>query len=136
MLSQLAAVHPRILDQGGNVIGVAPAAGYQAAHLMETSIPYELLMDPDHRLSERLAIGTQSWWAFLFNLKAWWAYLSAFARHHRQGKITASYAVLPAVLVVDADGSVTYLYRGTGIADYPPLTDVMVELETALRSPS
>lgn len=134
MLAQVATAHPRILEQGGDVIGVAPAAGYQATHLMETSIPYELLMDRDHKLAERIDLGSQSLLAFVFNLKAWWNYLSAFARHWRQGKITASYTVLPAVLVVDADAFVTYLYRGTGIADYPPLTDVMAELETALRS--
>jgi len=134
MLAQLAAVHPDIIERGGDVIGVAPAAGYQATHLMETSIPYDLFMDRDHDLSERLELDEQSLWEFIFNIGAWWKYLSALARHHRQGKVTQGYTVLPAIMVVDAAGSITYLYRGTGIADYPPLDEVLGALEGAIGS--
>jgi len=132
MLSQLATAHPSIVDSGGAVIGVAPAAGFQATHLMETSIPYELLMDREHSLSTTLDVGTQSLFRFVFNLKAWWNYTIAFVRNRRQGKITQSYTVLPAIFVVDADSTVTYLYRGTAIADYPPLTEVLSELAELL----
>ena len=132
MLAQLATVHPEILERGGDVIGVAPAAPYQATHLMETSIPFDLYLDIDHTLSERLELGEQSLWDFLFDLKAWWKYLSAFARHHRQGKVTQSYATLPAVMVADSTGSLTYLYRGTGIADYPPLDEVLAAFGEAI----
>ena len=134
MLAQLAAAHPDIIERGGDIIGVAPAAGYQATHLMETSIPFDLYMDRDHNLSERLELDEQSLWEFLFNLKAWWKYLSAFARHHRQGKVTQSYTVLPAVMVVDETGSLTYLYQGTGIADYPPLEDVLSALDQTIST--
>ena len=132
MLAQLATAHPSIVDNGGAVIGVAPAAGFQATHLMETSIPYELLMDRDHVLSRRLDVGTQSLGRFLFNLTAWWNYTLAFVRNGKQGRITQSYAVLPAIFVVDADSTVTYLYRGTGIADYPTLAEVLSELADLL----
>ena len=133
MLSQLATVHPEILERGGDIIGVAPAASFQATHLMETSIPFDLYLDADHTLSECLDLGEQSLWEFIFDLKAWWNYLAAFARHRRQGTITQSYAVLPAVIVVDASGSISYLYRGTGIADYPPLDEVLAALDEALE---
>ncbi len=132
MLAQLATAHPAIVDSGGAVIGVAPAAGFQAAYLRDTSIPYELLLDPEHEISHRLDVGTQSLLSALFNLNAWWKYLQAFARHREQGKITQGYAVLPAAFVVDADANVTYLHRGTGIADYPPLPDLLAELATLL----
>jgi peroxiredoxin len=132
MLAQLATAHPSIVENGGNVIGIAPAAGFQATHLMETSIPYELLMDRTHTLSKSLDVGTQSLGRFLFNFTAWWNYALAFLRNRRQGKITQSYTVLPAIFVVDADSSVTYLYRGTGIADYPPLTEVLSALAEQL----
>ena len=132
MLAQLATAHPSIVDNGGAVIGVAPAAGFQATYLMETSIPYELLMDREHHLSKRLDLGTQSLTRFLFNFKAWWSYTMAFARNRKQGKITQGYATLPAIAVVDADSKVTYLYQGTGIADYPPLADVLTELAELL----
>jgi len=132
MLAQLATAHPSIVDSGGAVISVAPAAGFQATHLMETSIPYELLMDREHRLSESLDVGTQSLGRFLFNFKAWWHYTLAFLRNRKQGKITQGYEVLPAIFVADAHANVTYLYRGTGIADYPPLTEVLSALAEEL----
>jgi len=67
-------------------------------------------------------------WQFLFNIKGWWRYLRAAARNHRQGKVTQRYSVLPAIMVVLPDGDVTYLYRGTSIADYPPLETTLEEL--------
>ena len=110
------------------MIGVAPAAGFQAEHLMATSIPYELLVDSEHNLSDELAVGTQSLARFLFNLKAWWRYAMAFARNRKQGRVTQGHAALPAIFVVDSNARVTYLYRGTAIADYPPLAEVLDEL--------
>ena len=83
MLAQLATAHSSIVDNGGAVIGVALAASSQAIHLMGTSIPYELLMDPGHRLSRRLEISMQSLVRFVFDLKAWWKYTMAFARNRR-----------------------------------------------------
>jgi peroxiredoxin len=136
MLAQLATAHPSIVDNGGAVIGVAPAAGFQAKHLMETSIPYELLMDREHSLSRKLEVGTQSLFRFVFNLKAWWNYAMAFLSNRKQGRITQSYAVLPAIFVIDADSNVVYLHRGTGIADYPPLAEVLAELATLLSADS
>jgi len=128
MLAQLAAAYPQIVAQGGDVIGVAPAASYQAAHLMETSVPFELLLDKQHNLSRRVDLGTQSIWRFVFNLKGWWKYFGAFLRHHRQGKVTQRYSALPAIMVVNQSGEVTYLYRGSSIADYPPIGRVLKEL--------
>jgi hypothetical protein len=133
MLAQLATAHPTIVENGGAVLGVAPAAGFQASYLMDTSIPYELLMDPDHTLSRDLNVGTQTLGRFLFNFKAWWNYALAFARNRKQGKITQGYAVLPAIVVVDEDSSATYLYRGAGIADYPPLVDILGALAEVLQ---
>ena len=132
MLAQFATAHQAIVDNGGAVIGVAPAAGFQATHLMETTIPYELLMDRDHELSRGLDVGTQSFARFILNLDAWRRYSAAFARNRRQGRITEGYATLPALFLVDADACVTYLHRGAGIADYPPLAEVLGELAELL----
>jgi len=132
MLAQLAAAYPQIVDDGGDVIGVAPAAAYQATHLMETSVPFELLLDKHHNLARRIELGTQSLWRFMFNIRAWWKYINAFLRHHRQGRVTQKYTVLPAIMVVVPSGDVTYLYRGSSIADYPPLAKVLQELRAQL----
>jgi hypothetical protein len=134
MLAQLATAHSSIVDNGGAVIRVAPAASSQAIHLMGTSIPYELLMESDDRLSRRLEIGVQSVVRFVFNLKAWWNYTMAFARDRRQGNITRSYAALPAIIVANEQAKVTYRHPGTGIADYPPLTQVLGDLAELLQA--
>ncbi|NHZ70619.1 MAG: hypothetical protein GWP18_03155 [Proteobacteria bacterium] len=132
MLAQLAAAHPQIVASGGDVIGVAPAASIQARHLMKTSIPFDLFMDKPHALSKRIELGEQSLWHFLFSLKGWWNYLKSFARNRRQGKITQGYRSLPAIMVVNRSGDVMYLHLGTGLADYPALSDVLAELDTSL----
>ena len=132
MLAQLATAYPSIQEHGGDIIGVAPAAPYQAAHLMETSIPFELMLDRDHGLSRRLELESQTLTAFLFNVPAWWKYGLAFARNRRQGRITASHDSLPAIAVADPLGTVTYLHRGDSIADYPPLSEVLSALAALL----
>jgi len=128
MLAQLAAAHPKIVADGGDVLGVAPAASHQASHLMETSVPFELLIDEHHHLSQQIELGKQPLWRFIFNVKAWGAYLKSLARHRRQGRVTQSYAALPAIMVVTPPGDVAYLHRGTGIADYPRLRTVLEKL--------
>jgi hypothetical protein len=130
MLAQLAAVHESIEAEGGAVIGIAPAAAYQAEHLMETSIPFDLYIDRELLVSERIGIGRQSLSGFLFNMPAWWRYVKALATNLRQGRITGHYSNLPGIAVVDASGEVTYAYRGTGLGDYPSLEIVIGELRS------
>lgn len=131
MLAQLAAVHETIEARGGAVIGIAPAAPYQAEHLTNTSIPFHLYIDRHQLVSERIGVGKQSLRRFLFNMPAWWRYTKALARNLRQGSITGHYSNLPAICVVDADGEVTYAYRGTGLGDYPPIEVVLGALDSS-----
>jgi hypothetical protein len=132
MLAQLAAAHPKVEIAGGNILGVAPAARYQAERLMSTSVPFELFLDREGDLRRRIELGTQTLNDFLFNVKGWQRYAKAFAKNRRQGRITGSYSTLPAMLVVDANAAVTYLHQGTSIADYPPLRDVTTALNDAI----
>jgi hypothetical protein len=134
MLTQLAAVHESIEAEGGAVIGVAPASAAQAKHLMSESIPFSLLIDPDQRVSSRIGLGKQSFSHFVFNVQAWWRYLKAFFSGHVQRRITGHYSNVPGVCVVDATGEITYVYKGTGLGDYPPLETVMDELGALLVS--
>lgn len=129
MLAQFAAVHDSIKTQGGAVIGIAPAAPHQAERLMGTSISFALYLDPGQLVGERMGIGRQSLGRFLFNVPAWGRYTSALVTSRRQGRITGHYSNLPGIAVTDAAGDVTYLYRGTGLGDYPPLATVRSELD-------
>jgi hypothetical protein len=131
MLTQLAAVHESIEESGGAVIGIAPAASFQAEYLMAGTVPFDLLLDPGQRVSQRIGVHKQSLAHFIFDVSAWWRYLTAFFSGHRQRRITGHYSNVPAVCVVNADAEVTYVYTGTGIGDYPPLQNVLDALEAA-----
>jgi len=130
MLAQLAAVHESIEAHGGGVIGIAPAASQQASHLMATGIPFDLFIDSEQRVSQRIGIGTQSLARLLFNMPAWWRYAKAFLSGNWQRRITGHYSNLPGILVVNSSSEVTYAYRGTGLGDYPSLESVMHELRS------
>jgi hypothetical protein len=132
MLAQLAAVHESIVARGGAVIGIAPASAQQAKHLMSTSIPFELFIDPGQMVSARVGVGKQSLSHFVLSFSAWWRYLIAFFSGHWQQRITGHYSNLPGVCVVAADGTVVYAHRGTGLGDYPPLDSVLHELDSLL----
>jgi hypothetical protein len=134
MLTQLAAVHESIEERGGSVIGIAPGSEAQASHLMKGPIPYELFVDADQLVSTRVGIGTQSLSHFLFSLPAWWRYLKAFFSGHWQRRITGHISNVPGVCVVDANGRVAYLHKGTGLGDYPPVETVLDELSRLLTS--
>ena len=131
MLTQLAAVHGSIERSVGTVIGLAPAAPFQAKRLMAETVPFNLYLDPGQLVSHRIASRGQSLARFLFNLPAWWRYLRSFFAGHWQRHITGHYSNVPAICVVDADAQVTYAYTGKGIGDYPPLQIVLDVLDSA-----
>jgi peroxiredoxin len=133
MLTQLAAVHGSIEARGGAVIGIAPASAAQAENLMGTTVPFQLLMDPDQLVGARIGLGTQSFGRFVLNMPAWWRYLKAFFSGNWQRRITGHYSNLPGVCVIDAHGNVMYVYTGSGLGDYPPLETVLDELDALLH---
>jgi hypothetical protein len=136
MLAQVAAAHDNIAARGGAAIGIAPAATYQARHLMETRIPFPLFLDPSLRVSRTLGIGTQSRVRYLLNLPAWWRWLRAFAVNRNQGRLTGHFSTVPGIAVVTAGGEVTFSHRGSGLGDYPPLGEVVGALDEAIGNRS
>lgn len=133
MLTQLAAVHESIVDRGGAVIGIAPAASFQAERLMKTTIPFDLYLDRDRGVARRIGLGKQSLAHFVFSVPSWWRYLKAFFSGNRQGRITGHYSNIPGVCVVDESGEVTYVHLGTGLGDYPPVDEVLSALKDSGR---
>lgn len=118
------------MGTGATIIGVASSAQYQAEHLMGTTVPFPLFLDYDRELYAALDIRSQSLLAFVFNLRAWMRYLRALMRNKRQYKITGHYSTLPAVAIILPDGSVPYLYKGSGIGDYPSVATVLEKIAT------
>lgn len=120
------------MTAGADVVGIGPAAPYQAARLKSSGrVPFPLFLDPDRAAYEALAVGRQPLFRYIFNLAAWMRWVRGFLRTRRQYRITGRYSVLPAVAVVDAAASPMWVHRGTGIADYPPVAEVLRRVRAA-----
>ncbi|MCJ7725490.1 MAG: redoxin domain-containing protein [Acidimicrobiia bacterium] len=131
-LLQLAARHHELAGAGGAVIGIGPAADYQARHLQEKGgIPFPLLLDPDHQVAAAIGLGRQPLYRFVFHLKGWWRWLKSVVRT-RQGAITGAYWEAPAVILVDAKARVVWAHRGRFLGDYPPIDDTVGRLQRRL----
>lgn len=133
-LAQLATVYPSITSRGGAVLGIGPRAAYQA-RLLSTRrrIPFGLYLDPDHGAARAIGLGRQSLLRFVFDLRAWWRWLKGFVRVG-QGAITGGWWEVPAIVVVDAQCRVQWLYLGDSIGDYPPLTETLAHLDRVLAN--
>lgn len=113
------------------MVVVGPAAAFQARRLESDGYPFPLLLDPDYRLGQALEVGKQSLSRYILNLRAWTRWLWALATHRKQGKITGHYSNLPGTAIVDADGEVLWVFRGSGLGDHPPVTRILLELDTS-----
>ncbi len=118
-------------DAGVGIVGVGRAADYQARHLMESSVAYELVLDPDQLLYRALDLRRFGWWK-MFDPRTWRNYLRAL-RRARQGRITNHPLQSPGVVVLDTDLRIVYLHRGATIGDYPPATEVLGHAVPALE---
>lgn len=127
---QLASARTEIEELGATVIGVGPKSPSQAARLIGSGYPYPLLLDPDYNLGNAIGVGRQSLARYLFNLRAWSRWLWAFLTNRRQGKITGHYSNLPGTAIVDADGEVHWVHRGTGLGDHPPVHRILRHLRS------
>lgn len=126
----MATVRDDIEGLGSAAIGIGPAAEFQARALVAQGYPFELYLDPQRTSFLALGIGKQTLARFLFDGRAWMRYLRALIRVRRQGKITGRYSHIPGVAIVNRASEPVYVYRGTGIGDYPPLSDVLQALRT------
>jgi peroxiredoxin len=133
-LAQLEDARLQLEATGVRVIGVGGAADYQARHLMDHSIGYPLLLDPDHRLYDALDVRRIAWHTLL-RPGTWWRYLRAL-RRARQGRITDHPLQAPGFAIVDTDRTVAFLYRGTTLGDYPPLDDILTAARAVAAHPA
>ena len=131
-LRTLAAEHDRIRASGGAVLGIGPAAAYQARLLAGDDIPFPLLLDPGRLVAQRLGLGRLSWARFLFDPRGWGRWVLAWFRRGRQGRITAGHRELPAIAIADVTGRVVWLHRGRFIGDYPRLAVILRALDSTL----
>jgi AhpC/TSA antioxidant enzyme len=106
---------------------IGTGAGYQAEHLMAEGFPFECLVDPEARFYEAVGIGRIGV-AHWFRPSVIRRYVTAFGRGGRQGKITGDWRRLSGVAVIEPDRTVRYLFRASGVGDYPPVADLLEAL--------
>lgn len=131
-LHRLADRHDEVVAAGGMVVGIGPAAPYQARLLEGHGIPFPLLLDPDRLVATRIGLGRQTLTRYLLDPRGWVRWLTSWFHGGRQGRITAGHAELPAIVVVDASARVTWLHRGRFIGDYPPMSETLGRLRMAV----
>lgn len=128
-LAQLREAEPEIDALGARVIGVATGADHQARDLMQRGITFPLLVDPDRNLYRALDIDHIAWHRFL-QPATWRRYVRA-SRGARQGRLTGDLRQAPGIAIIDTDRRLRYVHRGTTLADYPPLAEVLAALRAA-----
>lgn len=112
---------------GGSALAVGPAADYQARALEDGGVPFACLLDPQRKLYREFGLGRMTLRNWL-DPQAWRRYVRAMFRGGRQGMITTGVNQRPGLAIVDASGDVHFVHRGTGLGDYPPLSEVVGEL--------
>jgi hypothetical protein len=123
MLSQLREAHPDIVAIGAGALAVATGADYQARALMSEGLPFPALLDREKNLYQALGIERIPWDQWV-RLSTWKRYLRSL-RGARQGRLTGDILQAPGIVVLDTDRTIRYLHRGTTLADYPPLPEVL-----------
>ena len=106
------------------MIAVGTGADWQAARLMADGMPFECLVDPHATLYQALGIGRVGLgeWVKPATLRR---YVAAYRRGGRQGRITGDWRRLSGVALIDPRGRLSWLYRATGVGDYPPIYEVL-----------
>lgn len=123
-LRELDEARPELERIGVGVVGVGGAADYQARRMMMTEgIGFPLLLDPGLHLYEALDVRHIRWWKLLSPI-TWRKYLRA-ARRARQGRITGHPLRAPGLAILDPDGTIRFLHRGSTLGDYPPMSRIL-----------
>jgi hypothetical protein len=132
MLSQLRETHAEIVSLGAGALAVATGADFQARQLVQDGLPFPALLDPDKNLYRALEI-THIKWDQWFRPSTWRLYFRSL-RRARQGRPTGDILQAPGIVILDADGTIRYLHRGTTLGDYPPLSEVLDALRAVVET--
>ncbi len=127
--------YPEIVASGAGVLAIGTGAGFQAARLMRDGMPFDCVVDPDANFYAAVGIGRvgPTEWLRPSVIRR---YVAAWRRGGRQGRVTGDWRRLSGVAIVDPDRRLRFLYRATGVGEYPPIADVLrsVALDNGGRS--
>ena len=117
-----------IRELGAEPLGISLAAAYQARDLMENHVEYDLLLDPDRNFKTAALTIPDIKISSMFSPVTAKRYLAGRGHGVRQGKPTAGPTEPPGLAIIEANGTLRYLYQGETVGDYPSLDVVMAEL--------
>ena len=118
---------------GARVVGVAAREDFQARKLMDSGMPFDLLLDPEDHVRRALGSAERFGLMTLLHPKGAWAYMKAVRSSARFFDITLNQATQhPGVVVLDAQLNVTWRYIGRRLGDYPDVDEVLTEARRAV----
>jgi peroxiredoxin len=115
---------------GADIVAVGRQADYQARALDESEgYGFELLLDPEGNLTDRLEMGGFVAWKWLLPT-TWWKYVSGFTRKGQGRPFLSTLLAQPGAVITDPTGQVVWAHRGEVVGDYPPVSRVTEALRT------
>ena len=123
-LAQLRETYDTLDDLGADVVAIGPTADWQARRLADDGVPFPLLLDPERRFVHAVGLGRMRWRQWLS--PAWAGNYFGAARRAGQGMVSIRDVTrLPGVVIVDPEGTIRWLHRGTTLGDYPTVEEVI-----------
>ena len=111
-----------MVESGVSVVAIGGSAQDQAAAL-QPDYPFPLLLDLDQVVRQAVGLGTLSIGQMVRPRSAW-RYVRSIRSRVAPGKITEDREQAPGVLLTNAVLEAEWVYRGTGLGDYPSMQTV------------
>jgi len=100
------------------------AANVAADYVLETGLPWTLLLDPTRSLYTAYGMGRGRWWK-IWGPATWWAYARLVARGRRPRRPSGDVDQLGGDVLIDPAGKVAVLRVGEGPADRPAIATLL-----------
>jgi hypothetical protein len=133
-LSQLRQHTAEIESLGLQVLVVTfEAANVAADYVLETGLPWIVLLDPTRSLYTAYEMGRGRWWK-IWGPGTWWAYARLLARGERPSRPTGDVDQLGGDVLVDPAGRVVVWHVGDGPADRPAIPSLLEPVRNSRAS--
>lgn len=128
-LIQLDRLTPDLHAAHASAVAIGGSADYQARWLRDQrGVRMPLLMDPDHEVRKLLDLTAPLGWR-MADPRGIASYTRSLARGTRPQKITRDTVRSPAVVILDASGTVLWRHHGQRIGDYPHHRTILQQLD-------
>ncbi len=132
-IRQLARNYGRLAAGGGQILVVLQSDRETiSTQIHKDTLPFDIICDPDQSLYRRFGIrGAQDMMAMVDG-RAYTKMTKAAAAGYEHGKYEGNELQLPAALVVEPDGRITYAHYGKTVSDIPDVAELEALLNDGL----